>query len=66
MNPASYIKAGTDTNGAAIELHYQDLGSGKPVVLIHGWPLTHASWEHQLAELPKHGLRVVGPRRGRG
>lgn len=67
MNPASFIHAGKDTNGAAIELHYQDLGSGKPVVLIHGWPLSHASWEHQLSELPKHGLRVVAyDRRGFG
>ncbi len=67
MNPASFIKAGTDTNGVAIELYHQDLGSGKPVVLIHGWPLTHASWEHQLNELPRHGLRVIAyDRRGFG
>ncbi len=67
MNPASFIPAGTDSNGAAIQLHYQDLGIGKPVVLIHGWPLSHASWEHQLAELPKHGLRVIAyDRRGFG
>ncbi len=67
MNPASYIQAGKDSHGAAIELHYQDLGSGKPVVLIHGWPLTHASWEHQLSELPRHGLRVIAyDRRGFG
>lgn len=67
MNPASFIQVGEDSNGAAIQLHYQDLGSGKPVVLIHGWPLTHASWEHQLTELPKHGLRVVAyDRRGFG
>lgn len=67
MNPASFIAAGKDANGANIELHYTDLGSGKPVVLIHGWPLSHASWEHQLSELPKHGLRVVAyDRRGFG
>lgn len=67
MNPASFIQAGRDERGAPIELHFQDLGSGKPVVLIHGWPLTHASWEHQLSELPRHGLRVVAyDRRGFG
>lgn len=67
MNPSSYIPAGKDAHGKAIELHYTDLGSGKPVVLIHGWPLTHASWEGQLAELPKHGLRVIAyDRRGFG
>lgn len=67
MNPSSFIDAGRDDNGTAIQLHYQDLGSGKPVVLIHGWPLSGASWEHQLSELPKHGLRVVAyDRRGFG
>ena len=67
MNPSSFIPAGKDAHGKAIELHYTDLGSGKPVVLIHGWPLTHASWEGQLAELPKHGLRVIAyDRRGFG
>lgn len=67
MNPASYIQAGTDLHGKTVELYYQDLGSGKPVVLIHGWPLSHASWEHQLNELPQHGLRVIAyDRRGFG
>ena len=44
-----------------IELHYEDYGSGKPVVLIHGWPLHGGSWERQsfalLASLATHGLR---------
>ncbi len=63
----SFIKAGTDTNGKDIELYYQDLGSGKPVVLIHGWPLSSAMWDYQLAELPKYGLRVIAyDRRGFG
>lgn len=30
-------------NGAPIELHIEDVGSGKPVVLIHGWPLSGRS-----------------------
>ena len=34
------IQAGTDTAGKPIELVYQDLGQGDPVVLIHGWPLS--------------------------
>ncbi len=67
MNPASFMRVGVDVNGAPVEIHYQDLGAGKPVVLIHGWPLSHASWEHQLLELPKHGLRVIAyDRRGFG
>ncbi|MFD2933074.1 alpha/beta fold hydrolase [Spirosoma flavum] len=63
----SYIKAGTDASGNDIKLFYQDLGTGNPVVLIHGWPLSSSMWDYQLAELPSHGLRVVAyDRRGFG
>ncbi|GAB2593314.1 alpha/beta fold hydrolase [Spirosoma areae] len=63
----SYIKAGTDASGNDIKLFYQDLGTGNPVVLIHGWPLSHEMWDYQLAELPAHNLRVVAyDRRGFG
>ncbi|ALD20355.1 alpha/beta fold hydrolase [Hymenobacter sp. DG25A] len=63
----SYIKAGPDANGHPVKLHYTDLGQGAPIVLIHGWPLNHESWEYQLKELPKHGVRVIAyTRRGFG
>ncbi len=63
----TFIKAGQDTRGNAVELHYCDYGQGDPIVLIHGWPLTSASWEYQLAELPLHGKRVIAyDRRGFG
>ncbi|WP_324676546.1 alpha/beta hydrolase [Hymenobacter sp. GOD-10R] len=63
----NFIKAGTDSQGHSIELFYQDLGQGNPVVLIHGWPLDSQSWEHQLLELPQQGLRVIAyDRRGFG
>lgn len=63
----NFIKVGTDTAGNDIELYYQDLGQGAPVVLIHGWPLNSAMWDYQLAELPKHNLRVIAyDRRGFG
>ncbi|MPR34805.1 alpha/beta fold hydrolase [Salmonirosea aquatica] len=63
----NFIKVGTDTAGHDIELFYQDLGQGDPVVLIHGWPLNSAMWDYQLAELPKHNLRVIAyDRRGFG
>ena len=63
----NFIKVDTDTNGNDIEVYYQDLGSGKPVVLIHGWPLSSSMWDYQLAELPKYGLRVIAyDRRGFG
>jgi hypothetical protein len=32
---------------ADIEIHYRDHGSGKPIVLIHGYPLDGNSWERQ-------------------
>ncbi len=46
-------------NSTPIELYYEDHGSGKPVVLIHGWPLSGASWEKQVAALLDAGHRVV-------
>ncbi|MGI4874662.1 MAG: alpha/beta fold hydrolase [Janthinobacterium lividum] len=61
------LKAGQDPQGKPIELHYCDYGQGDPIVLIHGWPLSAASWEYQLAELPLHGKRVIAyDRRGFG
>jgi pimeloyl-ACP methyl ester carboxylesterase len=48
-------------------LYVKDWGSGKPVVLIHGWPLNADSWEHQAHHLAKAGHRVVAyDRRGFG
>jgi pimeloyl-ACP methyl ester carboxylesterase len=46
-------------NRESIELHYEDHGSGKPVVLIHGWPLSGRSWEAQVPALVEAGHRVV-------
>ena len=63
----SYIKVGQDAQGEDIKVHYCDQGQGEPIVLIHGWPLSGASWEYQLAELPLHGYRVIAyDRRGFG
>ena len=54
-------------NSTPIELYYEDHGSGKPVVLIHGWPLSGASWEKQVAALLDAGHRVITyDRRGFG
>ena len=62
----AYIKVGEE-NSADIELYYEDLGSGKPVLLIHGWPLSSASWERQTAALLASGRRVIAyDRRGFG
>ncbi|MEP7027983.1 MAG: alpha/beta hydrolase [Candidatus Eisenbacteria bacterium] len=54
-------------NAGSIELHYEDHGAGKPVVLIHGWPLSGKSWEKQTIALVAAGYRVITyDRRGFG
>jgi pimeloyl-ACP methyl ester carboxylesterase len=61
-----YITVGKENTGN-IDLYYEDHGSGKPVVLIHGYPLSGASWEKQVAVLLAAGHRVITyDRRGFG
>jgi len=61
-----YVSVGEENSGK-IELYYEDHGKGKPVVLIHGWPLSGASWEKQLPALLSAGCRVITyDRRGFG
>ena len=60
------LTVGTE-NTAPIDIHYEDHGSGQPVVLIHGYPLDGNSWERQERELLAHGYRVITyDRRGFG
>lgn len=60
------LKVGTE-NDTPIELYYEDHGSGKPVVLIHGWPLSGRAWEAQVPALIEAGYRVITyDRRGFG
>lgn len=55
------------TASPSTELHYVDLGSGQPVVLIHGWPLSHRMWESQITALCDGGYRCIAyDRRGFG
>ena len=50
-----------------VKIHYEDHGAGKPVVLIHGWPLSGRSWEAQVPALVAAGYRVITyDRRGFG
>lgn len=61
-----FISVGEE-NSARIRLYYEDHGSGRPVVLVHGWPLNAASWEKQAAALLDAGHRVITyDRRGFG
>jgi non-heme chloroperoxidase len=60
------VKVGTE-NSAPIEIHYEDHGSGTPIVLIHGYPLDGNSWERQEQALLAAGYRAISyDRRGFG
>ena len=55
----------TTADGA--QIHYKDWGTGRPVVLAHGWPLNADSWEAQQLFLAEHGFRTIAhDRRGHG
>lgn len=61
-----FINVGKE-NSTNIELYYEDHGTGRPVVLIHGFPLDGRSWEKQTAALLAAGYRVITyDRRGFG
>ncbi|WP_405155054.1 alpha/beta fold hydrolase [Paenibacillus sp. FSL K6-0108] len=56
-----------EENAQPIELYYEDHGAGKPIILIHGWPLSGRSWEMQVPALIEAGYRVITyDRRGFG
>jgi len=62
----SYLAVGKENSGT-VDLYYEDHGAGRPVVLIHGWPLSSKSWEKQVPVLLDAGYRVVAyDRRGFG
>lgn len=62
----AYLTVGKENN-ADIQIYYEDRGTGQPVLLIHGWPLSGASWEKQSAALLAAGYRVITyDRRGFG
>src|SRR6267143_827755 len=61
-----YVNVGKENSGE-IDLYYEDHGSGSPIVLIHGYPLSGASWEKQVPVLLAEGHRVITyDRRGFG
>src|ERR1043166_4579813 len=62
----SHVTIGKE-NSTDINLYYEDHGSGDPVILIHGYPLSGASWEKQIPALLSAGHRVITyDRRGFG
>ncbi|WP_017589942.1 alpha/beta fold hydrolase [Nocardiopsis ganjiahuensis] len=61
-----YVTVGNE-NSTPVEIYYEDQGTGRPVVLIHGYPLNGHSWERQTRELLAAGYRVITyDRRGFG
>jgi non-heme chloroperoxidase len=61
-----FVSVGRENLGS-IDLYYEDHGSGKPIVLIHGYPLSGSSWEKQTLALLDAGFRVITyDRRGFG
>ncbi|SNT70827.1 alpha/beta fold hydrolase [Psychrobacter sp. LV10R520-6] len=61
-----YITVATQAD-QPVDLYYEVQGTGKPVVLIHGWPLSGRSWEPQIAPLVEAGFQVITyDRRGFG
>ena len=61
----SYFKSKTATE--EVNIFYEDFGKGQPVILIHGWPLSHRMWEYQVEEVVNAGFRCITyDRRGFG
>jgi len=58
--PASLGRAEYIEVEKGVKLHVTDMGEGKPIVLIHGWPLSDAMYEYQYQYLASKGFRVIG------
>lgn len=62
QNTDKYIKTAKN-----VRLYVKDYGKGKPVILIHGWPLSNEMWEYQIDFLVQNNYRVIAyDRRGFG
>ena len=56
-----------NTKEENVDIFYEDYGSGQPVILIHGWPLSRKSWEQQVWKIVEAGYRCISyDRRGFG
>ncbi len=61
-----FIKS-SQPNCEPVNIYYEDLGTGKPIVFIHGWPLSGSMWEYQVVPLTAQGFRCITyDRRGFG
>ncbi|MBV9493176.1 MAG: alpha/beta hydrolase [Acidobacteria bacterium] len=58
----TYIKTRDDN-----KLYYKSWGSGRPVILLHGWPLSADTWDEAAMEIAAAGFRAIAyDRRGFG
>jgi len=56
-----------DKTKDSVDIFYEDYGTGQPVILIHGWPLSRKSWEQQVWKIVEEGYRCISyDRRGFG
>lgn len=55
----NYLKTTSIEKASSVQLAYHDYGNGQPLILIHGWPLSHAMWEHQIPYFVEAGFRVI-------
>ena len=56
-----------ETDTELVDIYFKDYGSGQPVILIHGWPLSHQAWEQQIWAVVEAGYRCIAyDRRGFG
>ncbi|MDQ3664807.1 MAG: alpha/beta hydrolase [Actinomycetota bacterium] len=63
--PTVSVKSGPLSS--SVDIHYETTGTGRPVVLIHGWPLSGAAWKDNVPALEQAGYQVVTyDRRGFG
>jgi pimeloyl-ACP methyl ester carboxylesterase len=62
----AYVTVGRE-NTSDIQIYYEDHGSGQPIMLVHGFPLSGRAWERQERALLEDGFRVITyDRRGFG
>ncbi|WP_438969447.1 alpha/beta fold hydrolase [Nonlabens sp.] len=62
-----YLEKTTAQKAVDVDIYFEDHGSGQPIILIHGWPLSGAMWEYQVPALIDAGYRVITyDRRGFG
>src|SRR5215470_6849777 len=63
----NYMSSSTITLKDGTQIYYKDWGTGQPIVLHHGWPLSSDDWDAQMLFFLSQGYRVIAhDRRGHG